>query len=97
MAAPYFFLKDAFVCNHCRQTCGGTCSVEIEEILNGTRENDGLYPRKQLIGCLGDYCDKPCGFRKAGTDLTYEQLVTLVKYLGNRLNEELFKNKEKLD
>ena len=88
-----FYIKDAFVCNHCRTVCKGTCSKELEEIEKGIRENDDLFPRKQLIGCLGKYCDKPCHLRKNDSDLTIEHLLRLTKYLGDKLNETLSTNK----
>ena len=89
-----FKLKEAFVCNHCRQFCEGTCSKELEEIICGKRIDNDLYPRKQLIGCLGKYCDKPCKLQKEESDLTFEQCIKLIYYLGNKLNKELTKNKE---
>lgn len=82
-------LRNSFVCNNCRRTCQGTCSQELEEILNGQRIDDELYPRKQLIGCLGPYCDEPCEFQKEETDLTLEQTIKLIKYFGQRLNDLL--------
>ena len=82
-------LRNSFVCNNCRRTCEGTCSQELEEILKGQRVDNELYPRKQLIGCLGPYCDVPCEFQKKESDLTLEQTIKLIKYFGQKLNDLL--------
>ena len=82
-----FYLKEAFVCNHCRQFCEGTCSKELEEIEKGLRVDNDLYPRKQLIGCLGKFCDKPCELQKEETDLTLDKCINLIKYLGQKCND----------
>jgi len=50
-----------------------------------------MYPRKQAVECLGEYCDEPCQLRKKWGDLEMEQLITLVKYLGKELNKHLIK------
>lgn len=84
-----FKIKDAFVCNFCREKCGGPCNQEILDILNGRKENNDLYPRKQIISCLGQYCDKPCELQKDKSDLTIDQCVLLIKYLGQKLNDVL--------
>jgi hypothetical protein len=83
-------LRDHFVCNNCRAICSGQCWLELEKLQNGEDiEDKDLYPRKQLIGCLGQYCDKPCKLQKKESDLKIDHLINLSKYLGVKLNEFL--------
>ena len=84
-------MRGFFVCDNCRTFCNGTCSTELEEIKSGLRIDNELYPRKQLITCLGKYCDTPCELQKNESDLTLEQCIILIEYLGERLNKELIK------
>ena len=77
-------LRGSFVCNHCREICGG-CIEELEEIGRGERIDNELFPRKQLIGCLGKYCDDPCHLQKE-SDLTIEHCINLIMWMGNKLN-----------
>lgn len=82
-------LKEFFVCNKCR--C--YCSNGIDEV--GPYGPDlcmkNYFPRKQNIDCLGPYCDMPCELQSAKSDLTMEQLINLVMYLGKELNKTLIK------
>lgn len=77
-------LRQCFVCNNCRTNCpsGEQCTEETDTI---------LYPRKQRVECLGEWCDQPCELKQP-SDLTMAQLVTLVKYLGTELNGHLIKS-----
>lgn len=88
-------LRGSFVCNNCRATCKGTCSKELIDIQNGICKDDDLYPRKQLIGCLGPYCDEPCELQKKDTDLTIDQCINLIKYFGYKLNNIIIKTNGK--
>lgn len=74
-------LREFFVCNHCRATC--TNAPNCSEDLKGD-----LFPRKQFVECLGKHCDKPCELQQESS-LKIEQLIILVKYLGNELNKLL--------
>ena len=90
-------LKGSFICHKCRFICDGGSYSEIQKQLSGeikpTDDNydPDLYPRKQIITCLGPYCDDPCQFQKLETDLTLEQAITLIKWMGNKLNKLLIK------
>ena len=72
-------LRGFFVCNNCRKFCDGTCSKELQEIKDGLRIDNELYPRKQLIGCLGKYCDKPCELQIKESDLTLLKNLNIKK------------------
>lgn len=80
-------LRQFFVCNNCRTNCpsGTECS---EELLT---DGNPLFPRKQYIECLGEWCDSPCALRKENSDIKISQLIILVKYLGTQLNNQLMK------
>ena len=86
-------LKGFFVCDKCR--C--YCSNGIDDV--GPYGPDicesTYFPRKQNVGCLGQYCDTPCELQKSESDLTKEQLIQLIMYLGKELNTVLIKEKEK--
>jgi len=45
-----------------------------------------MYPRKQLIGCLGKYCDEPCKYQTEHSDLTLEMMINLSHWMGDKLN-----------
>lgn len=97
-----FRLRNAFLCQNCREICGGGCSEKLLAIRNGTykpgdkgyKENSDLIGRKNLITCLGQYCDEPCGLQMKeitpypGIPLE-ESLLSEVKYLGNKVNQLL--------
>ena len=73
-------LRGSFICNNCLANCKTS-----DECIN---DIEALYPRKQQIGCLGEFCDSPCELQKE-SDLTIEALVTLTKFLGGELNKYL--------
>ena len=91
-----FKLKEAFVCDFCRNICEGPCSELLDQIAAGniTEENKDLVGRKHKIKCLGRFCDKPCQYR----DLTAYENVDLtpfleeIRFLGNKCNELLMKD-----
>jgi hypothetical protein len=91
-------LRGHFVCNgRCRAMCNGRCWEELEKLDNGTLKMTDvdyqgtpyseLYPRKQLIGCLGKYCDEPCEYQTEESDLTIEHLIRLAQFMGTKLSE----------
>lgn len=90
-------LRGSFVCNKYRFLCEGNCDEEIKKQLSGDIKpgdpdfDPYLYPRKQSITCLGKYCDQPCQYQKAETDLTLDKAIILIKYFGQRLNDLLIK------
>jgi len=85
-------LRGHFVCKSCQEVCGG-CTHELDLIEKGWTNNEELYPRKQLIGCLGKYCDDPCELQEYtdDTDLTIEHLIRLCEWMGNKLNNTILK------
>ena len=102
-----FNLKDCFICDYCRNICKGSCNDIKEKIISGKYKigskeyNDNLdltTDRKQIIHCLGKFCDKPCKYNKedAYKEIPYEVLFNSIKFLGQKLNDELLdKNKER--
>lgn len=79
--------------------CDGGCHEKLSRILDGTampgsgeyEENRDLIGRKQIITCLGPYCDDPCGFQRErftpyGDSDGIGELIGLVKYLGDRVH-----------
>lgn len=83
-----WILRGHFVCNNCRKTCSASCSEELERIERGEEiEDQNLYPRKQLIGCLGQYCETPCRLQTEKSDLTIDHLIKLCQWMGNKLNQ----------
>ena len=63
----------------------------LKKLKKSLRVDNDLYPRKQLIGCLGKFCDKPCELQKEETDLTLDKCVNLIKYLGQKCNDLIIK------
>lgn len=93
-----FKLKEAFVCHQCQTKCG-FCVPDLEKIERSEEPEDKeLFPRKQLIDCLGPYCDKPCEYQKETSDLSLEKCINLIMWLGNKCNnliDEKYKLKNK--
>ena len=55
-------------------------------------EDKDLIGRKQIIHCLGKYCDNPCGLqREEYTPFNNEDgiqpLMELINWMGNELNK----------
>ena len=104
---PYS-INGSFICEHCRNECRGKCHDRLTAIMEGKYKpgdeeyeaNKDLIGRKQIIRCLGPYCDKPCRYKldeftpyKESDGI--EPLINLIKYLGNevhKLIEEKYKN-----
>ena len=89
-----FINKHSFICDHCRTICQGNCHELLTAILNGKDDPDNmdLVGRKQIIHCLGKYCDSPCQLQRE--DYTpYNQedgikpLLGLINYLGNKVHQ----------
>ena len=91
-----FRIKDAFVCEFCRNICDANCSELLDQIAAGkvTDENKDLIGRKHKIKCLGRFCETPCEYQ----DLTaYENVdltpfIDLIKFLGNKCNDLLIED-----
>lgn len=65
-------------------------------ILNGIGDDCDmdLIGRKQIITCLGKYCQEPCEFQRQNYTPYIEEdgvkpLINLIDYLGNKVNELL--------
>jgi hypothetical protein len=80
-------LKGFFVCDKCREDCHN--GVDEVGVFGPDNCPAAYFPRKQRVGCLAGYCDTPCSLQKETTDLTMEQMIDLVRYLGDYLNEFL--------
>lgn len=76
-------LRDYFICNRNRFICD--CNKQLNY------DDDDSLPKKQIITCLGKYCDDPCRYQKLETDLTLEQAITLIKWTISELNNHLIK------
>jgi hypothetical protein len=76
-----------FICNNCRSTCDSSNQC-TKDLLDGD-----LYPRKQAVECLGKWCDDPCDLQQEG-NLNIEQLIVLVKFLGDELNKLLVESSQ---
>lgn len=91
-----FFLKDMFICNFCRNICEGNCNEDLLRLKRGIidEQNKGLLGhRKQIINCLGKYCDKPCKLQDPNGHETLDKQVLIngIMYLGSKLNEMAIK------
>ena len=87
MSTEFLKLKAFFVCDNCRCYCSNGCD---EVGLYGPDNCEKAYfPRKQNIGCLGQFCDTPCELQRAESDVTIQQYINLIMYLGEELNKFL--------
>lgn len=97
-------IKHAFICDFCREKCAGTCFEELMAIKNnnvkpGSKEYEkskDLVGRKQIIHCLGKYCDSPCNLQKEDfTPYNKEDGLTplfdALKYMICKYNELVIK------
>ena len=93
----------SFICDRCRTKCKGGCFEKLMALKNGDmthyEENKDLIGRKQIIHCLGKYCDKPCDLQRE--DYTpfneedgIEPLIDLIRWMGNKLNTMIEEKKE---
>ena len=100
-----FKIKDCFLCDFCRNICDGNCSEIKSKIVNGEikpgteeyeKNKDLVCDRKQIIGCLGKFCDKKCKFNKEERykDIDVGIFINTIKYLGNKVNELIEENNE---
>ena len=80
-------LKGFFVCNKCRDQCYNGC--DTVGVFGPDFCPKAYFPRKQSIKCLGPLCDVPCELQEVESDVTIEQLVNLIMYLGTKLNERI--------
>lgn len=101
-----FKIKDCFICNFCREVCKGGCNEIKELILSGKiKKDDQLYKenidlasdRKQIIDCLGKYCDKPCKYQNMEANPPIEILIKTIKYLGSKCNKLIEEKNKKID
>lgn len=93
-------INGSFICERCRQICKGGCferlmAIENGEVIEGSKEyeaNKDLIGRKQIIRCLGKYCDNPCRFQLEEYTPYKEEdgikpLINLINYMGGKVNE----------
>lgn len=87
--------RGSFICDNCREVCKGGCHEKLSDIIKGNlkhyEENKDLIGRKQIIHCLGKYCESPCHLqRDEYTPFNEEDglkpLFALIKWLGTELN-----------
>ena len=89
-------------CDNCRVNCNGNCHEKLTAILDGTavpgtpdyENNKDLLGRKQIIHCLGPYCDDPCELNRTEYTPFNEEdglnpLINAIKYLGNVVNDRI--------
>ena len=85
----------SFICDRCRRFCKGGCHEKLTELINGDlthyKENKDLIGRKQIIHCLGKYCDKPCKLQREDYTPFNEEdgikpLIDLIGWMGKKLN-----------
>ena len=93
--------RGSFICDRCRNICKGGCHEKLAEILDGNlehyEENKDLIGRKQIIHCLGKYCDDPCQYQREDYTPFNEEdglkpLFGIIEWMGNKLNKNLTEN-----
>ena len=95
-------IHGSFICDKCRNICKGGCHEKLTAILDGDmanyEENKDLVGRKQIIHCLGKYCDSPCKLQRE--DFTpfrdedgIQPLIDLIKWMGQRLHDSIEKKR----
>ena len=91
----------SFICDKCRNICKGGCHEKLMAIMSGDlshyEENKDLVGRKQIIHCLGKYCDNPCELqREEYTPFNEEDeiqpLIELISWMGKKINTLLEEN-----
>jgi len=100
-------IKHVFICDFCRERCEGDCfkklmAIKNKEVKPGSEEyetNKDLIDRKQIIHCLGKYCDEPCDLQKKDFTPYNEEdglypLINALKYMVGKCNELLIENKK---
>ena len=97
-------INGSFICDRCRGKCLGGCHEKLMELKNGDlthyKENKDLIGRKQIIHCLGPYCDSPCEFHRDNytpfnEEDGIEPLIDLIKWMGNKINILIEEKNEK--
>ncbi len=96
-----------FICDRCREICKGGCFEQLKAVLDGeVKEGSEEYEkakdligRKQIIHCLGKYCDTPCKLNREEytpfeEDDELTPLFNLIEWMGNRLHELIKENNE---
>ena len=95
-------IKGSFICDKCRNKCKGGCHEKLMELKNGDlthyNENKDLIGRKQIIHCLGKYCDEPCEFQREeftpfNEEDGVEPLMDLIKWMGDKINTLIIEKK----
>jgi len=84
-------LRGFFVCNKCRSNC-----FDGKDEIGPFGPNEcpkEYFPRKQEIGCLGQLCDNPCELQVPESDVSTQQYINLIMYLGKQLNELIITEK----
>ena len=105
-----FRINGMFICDRCRHICGGPCHEQLMNIKKGVwREGDEQYEknkdligRKNIIHCLGKYCDNPCQYqREEYTPFNEEDglqpLITAINYLGKECHKMLDERNKEID
>lgn len=95
-------IKGLFICDFCRNICDGNCHELLTRIQeeNPTvdselwKEGGDLVGRKQIITCLGPYCQTPCKYQREKftpykENDGIEPLISSLKYLVEKLNDIL--------
>ena len=94
-------INGSFICDRCRTKCAGGCHDKLMELINGDlshyEDNKDLLGRKQIIHCLGKYCDHPCELqREEYTPFNPEDgidpLIGLIKWMGKKINNMIEEN-----
>lgn len=97
-----YTIKDSFICDRCRTKCSGGCHEKLMAIKNGDmthfEENKDLVGRKQIIHCLGKYCDNPCELQRENytpfnEEDGVEPLVGLIEWMGKKIHALIEENK----
>ena len=94
-------INGSFICDKCRTKCKGGCHEKLMELKNGDlthyKENKDLLGRKQIIHCLGKYCDNPCELQRDNytpynEEDGIEPLIGLIKWMGKKTHELIEEN-----
>lgn len=95
----------SFICDRCRNICKAGCHEKLTKLLEGDLSeyegNKDLLGRKQIIHCLGKYCENPCQYqREEYTPYNEEDglkpLFGIIHWMGQKLTDVLT-NKKKED
>lgn len=104
MAHDFNKIRSNFICDNCREICKGPCHSLLSKIKGNTatdeekKEGADLIGRKQIIHCLGPYCDQPCKLqREKYTPYNKEDdikpFIDLIHFLVEKVNSLLIKEK----